>query len=104
MTDKELDELTGFVFRSIVGLRFLDADTVFDEARRILWGCSFSGKPIPDTWEGPACTIARRLAHLPLDLVNQVIEEVRLSIWMVAFPNARPNLFGRLLDSATERQ
>ncbi|MFO1153571.1 MAG: hypothetical protein U1E42_07875 [Rhodospirillales bacterium] len=104
MTEQELNELTGLVYQSVTGLSLAEADVALDEARRTLWGTTFSGRPIPDAWEGPSPAIARALVHLPLDLAAQVLEETRLSIWLEGFPNARPNLFGRLLDSAKELQ
>lgn len=102
MTQKEIDDLADFVLTCIMGLNVVEADAVLDEARRTLWGCGFSGKVIPEEWQGPSFTIARRLAQLPLDRVSQVLEQVRLYLWQMAFPEARPNLFGGLRDSATE--
>ncbi|MFO1128497.1 MAG: hypothetical protein U1E66_08740 [Rhodospirillales bacterium] len=104
MTEQEVDELTGFAYQSVTGLNLVEADRVLDDARLMLWGSAFSGRPIPDEWEGPPPTIARALAHLSLDLAAQVLEQTRLAIWLEGFPNARPNLFGGLLDSAKELQ
>lgn len=102
MTEERIEAFARQAYEAISGVPLAEADYALDHARSLLWWHAFTGRRayegLPET---PGVRIARMLEGQPLDLVQQVLEQVRLHIWFEILPNAKPNLFGAVLEQTT---
>ena len=101
MNQRDFDQKLHRVADLLTGLSIWDADAALDQGKRLLWGCQFGGKKLsdlefsPETLpeSDPSVRIAKELSGHALDKISEVIEHVRMSAWLIAFPNATPDIF-----------
>lgn len=92
----------------LAGLKFVDADRMLDEARRVLWSIAFAGATLDGAMRildppAPARAVAELLKDRTVLETEKLLLDARLFLWMQNYARVPGSRFGQQLAAFIDR-